>query len=188
MDTKIVEVAQRLRELRDILEITPEEMAEATNCSVAEYMEFESGERDFSYGFLLKCAKKCNVDIIELMRGENPRLSFFTVTRAGKGVALNRRSGFTYLHMAHNLKNKMCDPLFVTAKYDESALEKPIALSTHEGQEFDYVLKGTLRVRVEDHHVDLHEGDSIMYDSSHGHGMIAVDGEDCVFLAIVLKR
>lgn len=188
MDTKVLEIAQRIRELRDILEISAEEMAEATDCTAEEYLELETGTHDFSFTFLHKCAEKFNVDIVELMTGENPHLSFFTVTRNGKGVSLNRRSGFRYQHMAHNLKNKLCEPFVVTAMYDEAAQTKPIPLSTHEGQEFDYVLKGTLKVRVEDHFVELHEGDSIMYDSSHGHGMIALGGEDCVFLAVVIKR
>ena len=47
-------------------------------------------------------------------------------------------------------------------------------------------LKGTLRVRVGEHEEVLHEGDSIFYKSSTPHGMIAVDGQDCVFLAMIM--
>lgn len=188
MDTRIAEIAQRIKGLREILEISAEEMAKATDTTIEEYTACESGKNDFSFTFLHKCAEKFGVDIVELLTGENPHLSFFTVTKKGHGVTLNRRSGFHYQHMAHNLKNKLCEPFLVTAIYSEEEQNKPIALSTHEGQEFDYVLKGTLKVRVEDHIVELHEGDSIMYDSSHSHGMIAVDGADCLFIAVVIKR
>lgn len=188
MDTKVLEIAQRIKGLREILEISMEEMAEATDTSAAEYTALESGEQDFSFTFLHKCAEKFGVDIVELLTGENPHLSFFTVTRKGEGVSLNRRSGFHYQHMAHNLKNKLCEPFVVTALYDEEAQRKPVPLSTHEGQEFDYILSGTLKVRVENHTVLLREGDSIMYDSSHSHGMIATDGGDCTFIAVVIKR
>lgn len=188
MDTKVLEIAQRIKGLREILEISAEDMAAATDTSPEEYASLESGEQDFSFTFLHKCAEKFGVDIIELLTGENPHLSFFTVTRKGEGISLNRRSGFRYHHMAHNLKNKLCEPFVVTALYDEEAQNKPIPLSTHEGQEFDYVLNGTLKVRVENHTVVLREGDSIMYDSSHSHGMIAVDGDDCNFIAVVIKR
>ena len=188
MDTKILEIAQRIKELREILEISVDEMASATDTAPAEYQTLESGEQDFNFTFLHKCAERFGVDIVELLTGENPHLSFFTVTRKGEGVALNRRSGFHYQHMAHNLKNKLCEPFVVTALYSEEDQNKPIPLSTHEGQEFDYVLNGTLKVRVEDHVVVLREGDSIMYDSSHSHGMIAVDGCNCTFIAIVIKR
>ena len=47
-------------------------------------------------------------------------------------------------------------------------------------------MKGTLRVRVGEHEEVLHEGDSIFYKSSTPHGMIAVDGQDCVFLAMIM--
>ena len=38
METKLVEIAMRIRELREILEITPEQAAQATNTSVEEYL------------------------------------------------------------------------------------------------------------------------------------------------------
>ena len=34
----------------------------------------------------------------------------------------------------------------------------------------------------------LNAGDAVLYNSAHGHGMIATGGEDCVFLAIILKK
>lgn len=188
MDAKIIEIAQRIKGLREILEIPAEEMAELLDITPEEYLAHEDGESDFSFTFLHKCAARFGVDIVELLTGENPHLSFFTVTKKGHGVSMSRRSGFRYQHMAHNLKGKLCEPFVVTAVYREEEQEKPIVLSTHEGQEFDYILKGSLKVRMENHILVLEEGDAIMYDSSHGHGMIATGGEDCVFLAVVIKR
>ena len=78
--------------------------------------------------------------------------------------------------------------MLVVAPYSEEEQNAPIHLSHHSGQEFDYILSGSLRVEFEGggSHV-LHAGDCVYYDSGHGHGMIAVGGEDCQFLAIVLK-
>ena len=188
MEPKIIEIALRIKELREILELTPAEMAECIGCTEAEYAAHENAEQDFSFTFLHKCAEKFGVDIVELLTGENPHLSFFTVTKAGSGVSMSRRSGFRYQHMAHNLKGKLCEPFIVTAPYSEEEQSKPIALSTHDGQEFDLVLKGALKVRMENHTLVLNEGDAIMYDSGHGHGMIATGGKDCEFLAVVIKR
>ena len=183
MDTKVLESAQRIKGLREILEISVEEMADATDTSAAEYTALEGGEQDFSFTFLHKCAEKFGVDIVELLTGENPHLSFFTVTRKGEGVSLNRRSGFHYQHMAHNLKNKLCEPFVVTALYDEEAQHKPVPLSTHEGQEFDYILSGTLKVRVENHTVLLREGDSIVMPARHPH---AVFGQEQFKMLLVV--
>ena len=52
MEAKLVEIAMRIRELREILEITPEQAAQATNTSVEEYLSCESGQKDFSFTFL----------------------------------------------------------------------------------------------------------------------------------------
>ena len=76
MDTKILEIAQRIKELREILEISVDEMASATDTAPAEYQALESGEQDFNFTFLHKCAERFGVDIVELLTGENPHLSF----------------------------------------------------------------------------------------------------------------
>lgn len=41
---------------------------------------------------------------------------------------------------------------------------------------------------MEDHVFELNEGDAILYDSGHGHGMIATNGEPCEFLAVVIPK
>ena len=127
------------------------------------------------------------MDLTELITGEMPKLSFFTVVRRGEGMPIRRRAGFEYQHLAYLLRGRMCEPFLVKAPYRKEEQNQEIALSRHKGQEFDFVLKGSLKVRIEDHYTVLHAGDSIYYDSSHGHGMIAAEGEDCEFLAMVVE-
>lgn len=188
MEEKILEIAQRIKELREILEISIEEMAACVGVSKDEYVDYENAQNDFSFTFLHKCANRFGVDIVELLTGENPRLSFFTVTKNGHGTSINRRKGFVYEHKAANLKGKLAEPFVVTAPFSEEEQNAEIALSTHDGQEFDIVLEGALKVRMENHILTLEKGDAIMYDSSHGHGMIATGGADCKFLAVVIKK
>ncbi len=184
----ILQIAERIRGLRLILDISEEEMAKVCDTTVEDYIAHEKGELDFSFTFLYKCAKHFGVDITEIITGDKPNLSFYTLTRKNEGLPIKRRKGFDYQHLAYLLKDKTSEPFLVTAKYDPEAVNKPIELSVHEGQEFDYVLSGSLKVRLEDHVEILNEGDSIYYDSGHGHGMIAIGGEDCRFLAIVLEK
>lgn len=187
METKILEIAERIRGLREILDISEEEMAEVTGVSVEEYRAGERGENDFSFTFMLKCAQRFGIDIVELMTGENPHLSFYSVTRKGKGLPIQRRRGLGYRHLAPFIKNKLAEPFFVTAPYSEEEQNKPIVYSTHSGQEFDYILEGSLKCDLDGHIEVLNEGDSIFYDSGHRHGMIATGGAECKFLAVVLK-
>lgn len=187
MEPRIIEIAERIRTLREILELSVEQMAKVTDVTVQEYTLLESGKADFSFTFLFKCAERFGVDIVELLTGENPRLSFYTVVRKDKGLPIQRRQGFAYQHLAPLLKNKMAEPFLVTAPFSQEEQDKPMHLSYHEGQEFDFVLQGKLKVAMEGHIEYLEAGDAIYYNSGHGHGMIATGGSDCTFLAVVLK-
>ena len=186
-DPNIKEVAQRIRLLREDYDLTMQEMAEATGRTVAEYAAQESGEQDLSFTLLYKCAKVLGVDVIELLTGETPHLKGYSLVREGDGLSIKRRAGFEYLHKAPNLQNKLAEPFIVTAPYLEEEQDKPIHLSYHKGMELDYIISGHVRCAYEDHVEELNPGDTVMYDSGRGHGMIAIGGEPCVFLAIVMK-
>ena len=188
METRVIEIAERIKGLREMMELTPYEMAEATCVNEEEYLNCENAETDFNFTFLYRCADKFGIDIVELLTGENPHLSFYSIVRNGEGLDMRRRAGFLYEHLNYRFKNKIADTFLVTAPYFEEEQDQPIHLSTHEGQEFDYILSGRLKVQMEDHTEILNPGDAIYYDSSRGHGMIAIDEEECKFLAIVMKN
>ena len=187
MEPEVQEVANRIRSLREDLGLSLEDMAEATGRSAQEYEAQESGEKDFSFTFLYKCAQKLGVDVVEILTGETPRLKGYELTRKGKGLSIKRRSGFEYLHQAPFFLDKLCEPFVVTAPYFEEEQDKPIHLSYHAGQELDYIISGHLRFAYEGYVEELGPGDTLFYDSGRGHGMVATGGEPCVFLAIVLK-
>ncbi|MDR0308300.1 MAG: XRE family transcriptional regulator [Coriobacteriales bacterium] len=183
----MTEISQRIRSLREDLGLTPADMAIATGRSEEEYLDQESGKSDLSFTFLYKCADRFGVDMIELLTGEAPHLTGYSLVRSGQGLSVKRRAGFEYLHQAPFFKDKLCEPFIVTAPYIEEEQNQPIHLSSHTGQELDYVISGRLRFAFEDHIEELEPGDTLFYDSSRGHGMIAIGGEPCMFLAIVLK-
>ncbi|MCL1847101.1 MAG: cupin domain-containing protein [Coriobacteriia bacterium] len=187
MEPKVQEVANRIRSLREDLGLSVEDMAEATGRDVDEYIAQESGDKELSFTFLFKVAKKFGIDVVEILTGEAPHLTGYELTRRGEGLSIKRRAGFEYLHQATFFSNKLCEPFVVTAPYLEDEQEKPIHLSNHAGQELDYIISGRLRFAYEDHVEELGPGDTLFYDSGRGHGMVAIGGEPCVFLAIVLK-
>lgn len=187
MEPNIKEVAGRIRALREDLDLTMQEMADAAGITVAEYAAQESGENDLSFTFLYRCANRFGVDVIELLTGENPHLTGYSITRAADGLSIKRRAGFEYLHKAPHFRHKLAEPFLVTAPYIAEEQDEPIHLSAHKGQELDYIISGKMRFAYEDRVEELEAGDFLMYDSGRGHGMIAIDGEPCVFLAIVIK-
>ena len=147
----------------------------------------ESGEEDLSFTFLYKCANVFGVDVIELLTGESPHLRGYSLVRAGEGLSIKRHAGFEYLHKAPHLGNKLAEPFLVTIPYVEEDQDKPIHLSYHKGQELDYIISGHLRFSYEGHAEDCGPGDVLMYDSARGHGLLALDGEPVVLLAVVIE-
>jgi transcriptional regulator with XRE-family HTH domain len=187
MEPRIAEVASRIRSLREDAGLTMQEMAEVTGLDTAAYAALENGETDLSFTVLYRAAEKLGVDIVDLLTGTSPHLTGYSVVRAGHGLSMKRREGFEYLHVAPTFRDKLAEPFVVTAPYHDADRDAPIPLSRHEGQELDFVISGRLRFAYEEHIEDLGPGDTVYYDSGHGHGMIAIGGGPCTFLAVVLK-
>ncbi len=183
---QLSEIAQRVEELREISGYSVEYVADKTGVSVNEYKELTSGNTDFSFTFIYKCAQCFGVDVTDIIKGESPTLTSYTVSRQGEGLPLVRRKGFIYNNLAYLFKNRAAEPFRVRAPYIPDEQDEPIKLSTHTGQEFDLILKGSLKVQIGDHTEILNPGDTIYYDSATPHGMIAIGGEPCEFIAVVM--
>ena len=184
--SQLLEIARRIREMREIMGYSEAEMAEKTEVTVDDYLAYERGERDLPFTFIHKCALAFGIEITNLLEGHSARLSSYTVTRAGQGQQTAKEDGIMIENLAPRFKNKIAEPYWVRYEYSEAQQGKPLHLIRHSGQEFDFVLSGSLLVQVGENQEILHEGDSIYYNSSNPHGMIAVGGKDCVFCAVVL--
>ena len=183
---QLLEVAQRIREMRQIIGYTTRQMAEKTEVSEQQYLAYEAGTADLPFTFMHKCALTFGVELTDLLEGHSAKLSSYMVTRRGMGPVTASEDGITIQNMAALFRQKLATPYWVTYEYSEQLQKEPIHTTTHAGQEFDLVVKGAMRVRVGEHEEVLHEGDSIFYKSSTPHGMIAVEGKDCVFLAMIM--
>ena len=184
--SKLMEVAQRIRDMREIFGFTEAEMAEKTEVCVEDYIKYESGELDFPFTFIHKCTLAFGVGVSDLLEGKSANLLSYTVTRKGEGQETAKEEGIVIKNLAPNFRKKIAEPYFVRYEYNEALQDKAIHLTKHSGQEFDYIISGELKIQVGDHVEFLKEGDSIYYNSSTPHGMIAVGGKDCVFCAVVL--
>jgi len=180
------EIATRIREMREILGITQEEMAVKTEVSIDNYRAYELAEIDLPFSFIHKCALTFGIELNELLEGSSAKLSSYTLTRKGEGRETAKEQGIEIENLAPMFRKKIAEPYYVHYEYDPELQNKPINLATHSGQEFDYVMSGSLRIQIGDNIEVLREGDSIYYNSSTPHGMIAVNGEDCHFIAVVL--
>ena len=184
---QLMEIASRIKEMREIMGWSVAEMAVKTEVSEEQYVSYESAEADIPFSFIHKCALEFGVELTEFLEGHNAaRLKSYTVTRKGQGLQTAKEDGIDIKNLAPKFRDKIAEPYWVRYEYSAAQQNKPIHLATHSGQEFDLVMSGSLKVQIGDHVEILHEGDSIYYNSSTPHGMIAVDGKDCVFCAVVL--
>jgi len=182
----LLDVALRIREMRQIVGYSTRDMAEKTEITQALYEEYESGKVDLPFSFMHKCAKVFGLEITELLEGHSAKLSAYTVTRRGKGMVTASEDGITIADMAPMFRQKLATPYYVTYEYSEELQNKPIHTTTHDGQEFNLVLSGAMRICIGQHEEVLREGDSIFYQSSAPHGMIAIEGKDCTFLSMIM--
>ena len=183
MINELKEVAARIKELREIAGLSPSEMSLKTEVTLDEYLALEKGETDFSFTFIYKCAAVFGVEIKDLLEGISPLLATYTVTKKGEGLPITRRTGFTYNNLAPSFKHKTAEPFWVKIPYDGEQMH----FTQHAGQEIDIVIKGSLKIQIDDSVEVLNEGDTIYYNSGHPHALCAVGGKDCEIYAIVLK-
>ncbi len=138
-ENALLDVAERIRELREIAGYSFDEMAQKTKVSVDEYKSYEAGGVDMPFSFIHRCAIIFGVELSELMEGRSARLSSYTVTRKGAGQVTAREKGIEIMNLAPKFRKKIAEPYYVRYEYDPSQQSKPIHLTTHSGQEFDLV-------------------------------------------------
>lgn len=183
MNENIQLIAERIAVLRDIMEITTAEMAEVVGISEEEYKDYEAGNRDFTFSFLYTVADKLGVNITDILTGQSAKLSVFSLVRAGEGLQIHRRKEYEYQHLAYIFKNKKMEPFLVVSQPDE----EEIPMHSHIGQEFNYILEGSMTIYVGDSSAVLHPGDAVYFDSKYPHSTRAENGKPCKFLAIIAK-
>ena len=182
MTEQLKEIGQRLSDLRAIAEMSPEEFCEKTGVSLEDLALYEKGELDFSFSFLYNAARVLGVDVIDLMSGDSPHLSDWSIVRKGEGYAIDRRAAYKYSHLAFTFRNKKAEPFKVTV---EPKNEKPV-LHSHDGQEFNWMISGRMKFFIATQEYILEPGDSVYFNSSIPHAMQALDNKPAQCIAVVI--
>ena len=182
MNEEIKAVADRLIGLREIMEVSVEEAAGVCGISIEQYQKYETGTVDIPVGILQSMSKKYGIDLGTLISGKEPHMHSYCLTKKDKGLSVDRRSDYKYQALAMGFKHAKASPFIVTV---DPKMESEMHLNSHEGQEFNLVLKGTLFLSIGGKDLILNPGDSIYFDSTQPHGMRALNGEPARFLAII---
>jgi transcriptional regulator with XRE-family HTH domain len=184
MTDQIKQIAERIKEIRKISGISAETLSAKLDVDADLYLKYESGEADIPVGIIFKVSELFNVELSVMLGGDNPKLHVYSVVRNGKGLKLERRKQYRYESLAYNFIHKKAEPFMVTI--EPRAEDVLPELYSHPGQEFNYVISGSMMTIIDGHEIILNEGDSIYFDSGYKHGMKAMNNIEARFLAIVL--
>ena len=184
MDEAIKQIGERLKGLREVLNIPAEEIAELCEISLDHYLKIESGEADPSVYRLSKISKRYGIDLDVLLFGEEPRMKGYYVTRKGQGPEIDRNNQYKYQSLAVGFKDRKVNPFMV--QVDPLPGDKKPNKNGHDGQEYDYVIEGQLEVTIEEKVMVLNPGDSIYFDSRKSHCFRSLNNEPAKFLCIII--
>ena len=177
---QVEQIAARVRELRDILDIDANTVAEKIGVTREVYDSYENAKCDIPVGKLYAIATEFGVDPTVLLLGDEPRMVDYTLVRQGNGLDVERYAGYKFSSLAYNYIDREMEPMIVTL--DPS--DKTPDLVTHSGQEFNLVLEGTVAVHLGDREYILRAGDSIYFNPTIPHGQRAI-GTVSKFLTVI---
>lgn len=184
MEDAIKQIGERLKGLREVLDIQAQEVADLCGISLEAYLKVEEGESELSVSSMQKISKKYGISLDVLLFGVEPHMSTYFLTRKGQGVSVERRKAYKYQSLAGGFRGRKAEPFLVLVepKPDDTPLEK----NSHEGQEFNVVVEGSLELTIGKKVLVLNEGDSIYFDASQPHCMRALGGKSVKFLAVII--
>jgi len=185
MDEQLKQIGERLKGLRDALDLTAEEVAATINIDVEKYEKIEQGESDITISKLMKIAHTYGVSAEELMFAEAPHMRSYFVVRKGQGLSVERTKAYKYKSLVSGFMNHKADVFIVTVEPKPNA--HTVYKNTHAGQEFNMVLEGAMELYIDGKTMVLEEGDSIYFDSSKPHGMLAKGDKPVKFLAFTVE-
>lgn len=183
MSEEMKQLASRLKEMREICGYSVEDVAARLRISAAQYAHYEESGDDIPISVLYELTNYYKMDMTEILTGKSPKLNTYCVVKKGGSVGIDRYPGYHFESLAHKFKRRIMEPLMVTVDPDN----KEMSLITHPGQEFNYVVEGTIMVLIEDEEIVLEEGECIYFDPTLPHGQKAMNNKPAKFLTVIAE-
>ena len=185
MEDQLKQIGERLRGLRDVLDIPVSEMAETIGIDAEKYEKIEAGELDITISNLMKIARKYGVSTEELIFAEAPHMKSYYVTRKGQGMSIERTKAYKYQSLVGGFVNHKADVFIVTVEPKPGA--RTIYKNSHPGQEFNLVLEGTLIVHIGTDDLVLNAGDSVYFNPQLPHSQRCGSDVPARFVTVIAE-
>lgn len=183
MDEQVKQIGERLKGLREALNIPPEEIAELCGIGVDKYLKNEDGIGELSVANLQKIAKKYGITLDVLLFGEEPQMHSYFLTRKGQGMSVERFKEYKYQSLASGFRGRKAEPFIV--RVEPTDADKHHYKNSHSGQEFIMVIEGHMQISLDNKILKLNVGDSLYFDATLPHAIYALDNVSLRFLSII---
>jgi len=182
-----IPVGENVRKFREAAGLTVQQFAERTGFSAALLAQVENRMVSPSLGTLVKIANAFDTTVSAFLGGKEERE--FSIVRKEERAVVSRvglkeggKSPYTYESLGSGKAGRKMEPFLVRL---QPLSEPPRARSTHDGEEFLYVLSGKIEVCLGALSDILEEGDSIYYDSTIPHHVHSADAREALILAVI---
>lgn len=175
------ELAQRIRELRDISGYSIKEISEELGVSQEVYEGYEKDGSDIPISVIYELSVRFGMDFTEILTGNCAKMQTYQIVRRGKGEVIDRYPGYCYQDLGFKYNQKLMQPLIVTL---EPSDETP-SIVRHHGQEFNLVLEGEVLLMFDGKEIYLKEGDSIYFNPEYDHSQKCIGDKKAIFLVVI---
>lgn len=184
-----VPVGEHVRALREANGLTLQELAEKTGFSAALLTQIENRMSSPPLGMLVRFANVFETSVSTLIGGKEERE--FSIVRRDERQVTSRvgmkegiRSAYSYEALGSGKAGRRMEPFLVHLSPKDGS---HVVKSVHEGEEFLYVLSGTVEVMLGNLSDILQEGDCIYYNSTTPHHVHSADGYKALILAVLFQ-
>jgi len=186
-----LDIGRKVRTLREKQQLTIMDLAAKTGLSKSVLGEIESGEVTPPVGVLLKLAKALNAGMAYFFQ-DTAVTDKISVTRKDQRLRIRRRPhhhegevDYIYESLETGKPDKHMEPLFVEFQPMETG---DMIFSTHDGEEFVYLLEGKLEFRSHERTEILAPGDAIYFESDISHAFRGLDGKAAKAIVVVWNK
>ncbi|GAB6906339.1 Transcriptional regulator, XRE family [Desulfosarcina cetonica] len=185
--TGVSGIGDRIQALRKEKGFSIEELSKITGFTTELLSKIETREVMPQLGTVMKLSKALEAAIGGLISGEGDKP--YAIMRMGEQKTISRSTAqggqqqlYIYKGLAAEVKGRHMEPLLV--KLTESAQKET---SQHDGEEFIYVLQGTVVLEIGSERHELSPGDSVYYSSTTPHWLTA-KSDTATILAVLYNQ
>lgn len=187
MDTSKI-VGEKIKSLRESKSISMEELAERSGLAIEQVKRIEDNTDLPSLAPLIKIARVLGVRLGTFLDDQDETgPAICRKAEAGDSISFSNNAIQSRKHMEyHSLAKAKSDRHMEPFIIDVDATDDiDFVLSSHEGEEFIFVMEGVMEVCYGKNTYLLEAGDSIYYDSIVPHHVHGYQGEAAQILAVV---